>query len=81
MYHACRDRNSHGIRKKGIRGATAVEFALVLPIFVLLLMGIIDFGRYYFVQHTVQYATREGTRLGLVGGTLMGYGSWTGQVP
>jgi len=57
---------------KNKRGAAAVEFALVLPIFALLLMGIIDFGRYYFVQHTVQYATREGTRLGLVGGTLMG---------
>lgn len=58
--------------RKGTRGAAAVEFALVLPIFVLLLMGIIDFGRYFFVQHTVQYATREGTRLGLVGGTLAG---------
>lgn len=56
--------------KKGIRGATAVEFALVLPLFVLLLFGIIDFGRYFFIQHTVQFATREGTRLALVGGTL-----------
>jgi hypothetical protein len=56
--------------KKGIRGATAVEFALVLPLFVLLMLGIIDFGRYFFVQHTVQFATREGTRLALVGGTL-----------
>jgi hypothetical protein len=57
--------------KKGIRGATAVEFALVLPLFVLLLFGIIDFGRYFFIQHTVQFATREGTRLALVGGTLV----------
>jgi hypothetical protein len=56
--------------KKGVRGATAVEFALVLPLFVLLMFGIIDFGRYFFVQHTVQFATREGTRLGLVGGTM-----------
>lgn len=57
-------------RKKGVRGATAVEFALVLPLFALLMFGIVDFGRYFFVQHTVQYATREGTRLALVGGTL-----------
>jgi len=56
--------------KKEVRGATAVEFALVLPLFVLLLFGIIDFGWYFFVQHTVQFATREGTRLALVGGTL-----------
>jgi hypothetical protein len=47
-----------------------VEFAMVLPVFVLLLFGIIEFGRYFFVQHTLQFATREGTRLALVGGTL-----------
>jgi Flp pilus assembly protein TadG len=57
---------------KGMRGATLVEFALVLPMFVLFLLGIIDFGRYFFVQHTMQFATREGTRLALVGGTLAG---------
>jgi len=43
---------------------------MVLPVFALLLFGIIDFGRYFFVQHTIQFATREGTRLALVGGTL-----------
>jgi hypothetical protein len=57
---------------KGCRGATVVEFAMVLPLFLLLLFGIIEFGRYFFVQHTLQFATREGTRLALVGGTLTG---------
>ena len=52
------------------KGATAVEFALVLPIFLLLIFGIIDFGWYFFVEHTLQYATREGMRLALVGKTL-----------
>ena len=52
------------------KGTAVVEFALVLPIFLLLIMGIIDFGRYFFVQHTMQFATREGVRLALVGGTL-----------
>jgi hypothetical protein len=56
---------------KGCRGATMVEFAMVLPVFVLLLFGIIEFGRYFFVQHTLQFATREGTRLALVGRTLV----------
>ena len=55
---------------KGTRGATMIEFAMVVPLFVLLLIGIIDFGRYFFAQHTLQFATREGTRLALVGGTL-----------
>ena len=47
-----------------------MEFALVLPIFLLLVFGIFDFGRYFFVEHTLQYATREGMRLALVGRTL-----------
>ncbi len=52
------------------KGAAAVEFAMVLPIFALLIFGIIEFGWYFFVQHTIQFATREGTRLALVGGQL-----------
>jgi Flp pilus assembly protein TadG len=61
--------------REGCRGATIVEFAMVLPVFVLLLFGIIEFGRYFFVQHTLQFATREGTRLALVGGTLVENGN------
>ena len=51
----------------GERGATVVEFALVSSIFFLLTLGIIEFGWYFFVQNTIHYATREGTRLALVG--------------
>jgi len=32
----------------------------------------VDFGRYFFVQHTLQFATREGMRLALVGRRLPG---------
>jgi hypothetical protein len=63
----------NNIKKWGLfsnRGASAVEFALIMPIFFLLLFGIVDFGWYFFNQHTIQYATREGTRLALVGATL-----------
>jgi Flp pilus assembly protein TadG len=52
------------------KGAAIVEFALVLPIFALLLFATIEFGHYFFVEHTLQFATREGTRLALVGATL-----------
>ena len=44
------------------KGNAAVEFALTLPIFAILIFGIIEFGWFYFVQHTLQYATREGMR-------------------
>lgn len=54
------------------RGASAVEFALVLPIFALLMFAIIDFGWYFYTEHTLQFAVREGTRLALVGRILTG---------
>jgi len=49
------------------KGATVVEFALVLPIFLILIFAIVDFGWYFFVSHTLEFATREGSRFGLVG--------------
>jgi hypothetical protein len=54
------------------RGTTVVEFALVLPLFLMLIFAIVDFGWYFFVQHTLQFATREGTRLALTGRKLTG---------
>jgi Flp pilus assembly protein TadG len=44
------------------RGAAAVEFALVLPLLVLLVAGIADFGRAYYLQTTISGAAREGVR-------------------
>jgi Flp pilus assembly protein TadG len=40
-----------------------VEFALVFPIFVLVLAGIIDFGLGMYTYMSIQNATREGARL------------------
>lgn len=44
-------------------GAAAVEMALVLPVLLFLLMGLIDFGRAYSAQIQVSQAAREGVRL------------------
>jgi Flp pilus assembly protein TadG len=52
------------------RGATLVEFAMVFPFLLLLMFGVMDFGFYFFVQHSLQFATREGVRLALVGRTI-----------
>ena len=49
-------------------GAAAVEFALLLPILLLVLFGIIDFGRAYNMQIALTQASREGVR-GLALGT------------
>jgi Flp pilus assembly protein TadG len=45
------------------RGAAAVEFALVLPILLLLVFGIAEFGRAYYIQTTLSGAAREGVRI------------------
>lgn len=43
-------------------GATAVEFALIAPLLVLLLVGVVELGRVYHAQVTVTAAAREGAR-------------------
>jgi hypothetical protein len=49
------------------RGQALVEFALVLPIFLIILFGIIDFGRYVYTANAISNGTREGARAGSVG--------------
>ncbi|MBC7519350.1 MAG: pilus assembly protein [Microbacteriaceae bacterium] len=44
------------------RGAVAVEFALLLPILITLMLGIIEFGLGYNAQITISAAAREGAR-------------------
>lgn len=43
-------------------GVTAVEFALLLPFFVILLFGIIAFGQVLFFQAALQHAVTEAAR-------------------
>jgi Flp pilus assembly protein TadG len=49
------------------RGAAAVEFALVLPLLLLVVCGIVDFGRAYSAQVSLTQAAREGARLAALG--------------
>jgi Flp pilus assembly protein TadG len=48
------------------RGASAVEFAIVAPLFMLVLAGIIEFGQAFRVQHAISAAARRGTRLAVI---------------
>jgi Flp pilus assembly protein TadG len=56
------------IRRKGKEegGQSLVEFALVLPIFLLVLFAIVDFGMAFHAWITVTNSAREGARLGSV---------------
>jgi hypothetical protein len=47
-------------------GASAVEFALVLPVLMLLTFGIIEFGILLFDKAVITNASREGARMGIV---------------
>lgn len=49
------------------RGAAAVEFALILPILLILVGGVIDFGRLFYTQIQLSNAARDGVRLAAMG--------------
>ena len=49
------------------KGASAVEFALVLPIFLMLVLGIFQFGIAFNNWIAITHAAREGARLAAVG--------------
>jgi hypothetical protein len=43
-------------------GVAAVEFAIILPVLMLLVLGGMDMGDMYFMQHVITNASREGAR-------------------
>lgn len=47
-------------------GVTAIEFAIVLPIFLLLIFGIVEFGIALYDKAVITNASREGARVGIV---------------
>jgi Flp pilus assembly protein TadG len=49
------------------RGAAAVEMALVLPLLIALVFGIIDFARIFNAEIQLSQAAREGVRLAAIG--------------
>lgn len=63
----CPEKLCPGKQRPGERGAAAVEFALLLPLLLLVAFGIIDFGRALNAQITLTQAAREGARLEALG--------------
>lgn len=50
------------------RGVAAAELALILPVLLLILFGIIEFGMIMYSREVVTNAVREGARAGIVQG-------------
>jgi len=58
------------------RGQAMVEFALAIPIFLMLLIGLFDLGHVVWVNNSIATASREGARLAVVHG-----GAWSQLCP
>jgi len=63
------DQGEHPVKmqnqKIGQKGAAALEFAIILPLLVTLVFGIIDFGLILYNKQVITNASREGARAGI----------------
>jgi len=50
--------------RRSERGQALIEFTLILPVFLLILMGMLEFGAAYDHRTAMAYAVREGARVG-----------------
>lgn len=60
MWIPCRRRRPTEDRR---RAGAIVEFAVILPLLLMILFGIIEFGYVFMVRQSLQHAAREGARL------------------
>lgn len=51
----------------GRRGASVVEFALLAPLFVAILFGMLGYGQYFYVSHAVQQIANDAARATIEG--------------
>ena len=49
------------------RGTAMIETALLLPLFLMLLLGILIYGQYFLLAHSVQQAANDGARAAITG--------------
>jgi hypothetical protein len=68
-------RGRQAARQQGQRGQSMVEFALSLPVLLLIVAGVLEVGNILTQYNRVQLAAREGARFGAEGGTDDGVSS------
>jgi len=59
-------------RQRRAAGQSLVEFALVFPVLIIMLIAIFDFGRLVFAYNAITNAAREGARVGIINQTESG---------
>lgn len=67
-------------RTRRSRAAAIVEFAVVLPLLLTILFGIIEYGWLFMVRQTLQNAAREGCRVAILKSTSEPYSEVTDRV-
>lgn len=54
-------------RRGGESGATAVEFAMISPLLILMAAGITGYGGYFWISHSVQQLANDSARAAIAG--------------
>ena len=47
-------------------GTAAIEFAIIAPVFLIMMLGIVEIGRAMWIKNTLQFAVEETTRYAMV---------------
>jgi Flp pilus assembly protein TadG len=68
----------HGRHRRHSIGQAMVELAFTLPIFLVILLGLVEGGRYVFYSETLNHAAREGARYAIIHGEHAENGAPTG---
>ena len=53
-------------RARNSSGSVAVEFALLLPVYIAFISGIIEFGRFIWIRNTMEFAAEQAARYGAI---------------
>lgn len=59
-------------RRSGGSGQGLAEFAFIIPMFLMMMFGIVDFGRVIWARNSLENAAREGARYAIVHGGSYG---------
>jgi TadE-like protein len=62
-------------------GQGLAEFALIIPMFLMMMFGIVDFGRVIWARNSLENAAREGARYAIVHGGTFGQKCPVGPAP
>jgi len=70
-------RGSARARRDPQNGGAAVEFALIMPLFMAIVFGVIDYGWYFYQRYALAAAVRDGIRAGSLVMSTATPDSWT----